>query len=295
MSEGPSPILDVLHLEPAGEDTFTAATPSEGAAPRLFGGQVASQALRAATLTVDADRPPHSLHAYFVRPGRPGTPLDLHVDRTRDGRSFTTRTVTASQNGRPILILAASFHGAEEGDDWHLPIPDGVCGPEDGPELDPAMRQYMLISPFDIRPARMPEEGDPPLIFPYWIRVRHRLPADPLLHACVLTYISDLAVVGGAFAPGVDKTGRTGASLDHAVWFHREVRADEWLLFSVEPVSNFGARGLAQGTLHTADGVLVASMAQEALLRSTSGTPVSGAAPGDDSRRGAPETGGGGA
>ena len=269
---GRSPILDVLSLQELGPDSFSATTPPEGGPPRLFGGQVASQALRAATLTVAPERPPHSLHAYFVRPGRPGSPLTLRVERTRDGRSFTTRTVTASQGGRPILILAASFHGDEEGDDWHLPAPTGVPRPDDLPEPEPALRQFTLISPFDVRPVRGREAHEPALVHPFWIRTRDRLPDDPLLHACVLTYISDLAVVGGAFAPGVDRTHRTGASLDHAVWFHRPARADGWLLFSVDPASNHGGRGLARGTLHTASGVLVASMAQEALLRSTSGS-----------------------
>ena len=267
-------LLRLLDLKDVGEDLYEAPTPNDGMG-RLFGGQVASQTLRAATLTVEPGRLPHSLHAYFIRPGRPGSPIELAVERTRDGRSFTTRRVVASQNGEPIFELSASFHAAEEGDDWHLPAPSGIATPEDATDVESPMAQFPTMSPFELRPVVPREPGEFPIIHPFWVRTRDRLPDDAALHACVLAFISDMGVVGSARSP-VSTLPRMfmGASLDHAVWFHRPARADEWILFSVDPVTNFGARGLARGTMHTADGVLLASIAQEALLRSTGRSPI---------------------
>lgn len=254
-------LVEILDLDDLGDDHFQAPTPGESRGPgRLFGGQVASQALRAATLTVGDDRRPHSLHAYFIRPGRPGIALDLAVERTRDGRSFSTRTVTASQDGEPIFTLIASFHIDEEGHDWQLPAPQ-VPSPE---EVAPAEGGIMQRSSFEIRRVR--SDGPMFALHPAWVRVTGEVPDDPLFHACALTYISDMAVIGAARGPG-SNAGMGGASLDHAVWFHRPVRIDEWLLFSAEPLTNAGARGLATGTFHTREGVLVASFVQEGLLR----------------------------
>ena len=251
-----------------------APTPGDGPG-RLFGGQVASQTLRAATLTVEPDRLPHSLHAYFIRPGRPGVPLQLHVDRVRDGRSFTTRHVTASQDGEPIFELTSSFHGNEAGDDWQLPAPSGVAGPESGELPESPISQFASMSPFHMRPTRRPRHGDWPIVHPMWVKTKRPLPDDPSLHACVLAFVSDMGVVGSARAPDSTLPMQfMGASLDHAMWFHRPVRADDWLLFSVEPVSNYGSRGLALGSLHTADGTLAASIAQEALLRGAGHVPL---------------------
>lgn len=266
-------LLSLLDLDVAGDDHFVAtpANPAEGP-PRLFGGEVASQSLRAALLTVDPERPPHSLHAYFIRPGAPGVPLHLHVERTRDGRSFSTRHVTAAQNGDPIFVLSASFHVPEVGDDWHEPASLDVPGPEEIAERDSPFSQFATMSPLDIRPVR-PGAFFPDL-HPMWVRSRDPLPDDPAIHSCVLTFISDMGVVGGARAPESTAPPFGGASLDHAVWFHRPARADEWLLFSVEPVSNAGARGLARGSFHDRNGVLVASVAQEALLRPTKMVPL---------------------
>ena len=264
MAEGDGGILRLLDLDQIDDDAFLAPIPSGGPG-RLFGGQVAGQSLRAACLTVDAERPPHSLHAYFILPGRPTEPLRLDVQRSRDGRSFTTRHVTASQAGKPIFELVASFHAAEDGPDWQLPGPVDLPQPEsiDPPVLPDFLRMTL---PFDFRMVAPPEPGQFPITHPFWIRSRGALGDDPALHACVITFLSDMGVVGSARAPGTP-VPFSGASLDHAVWFHRPARADEWLLFSVDPVTNFGARGLARGTLHTTEGVLVASVAQEALLR----------------------------
>ena len=268
-------LLELLDLARRGPDRFVATTPGE-AAPRLFGGQVASQSLRAATLTVDAGRRPHSLHAYFIRPGRPGVPLDLEVDRTRDGRSFTTRRVTAAQAGEPIFVLAASFHIEEEGDDWQeAGLPD-VPPPEDVPGAESPLSRFSTMSPFELRWVREPTAGGFHM-HPLWARVRGRLPDDPALHACAIAFMSDMGVVAAARAPATGSASWErfmGASLDHAVWFHRQARADDWLLFDVQPVTNAAARGLARGTMHTRDGVLVASIAQESLLRPTGTIPL---------------------
>jgi len=261
----PSPrlsILEILDLRSDGADRYFAPTPAEGP-PRLFGGQVASQALRAATLTVPPYRRPHSLHSYFIRPGRPGITLQLTVERTRDGRSFSTRRVDAAQDGESIFILDASFHVKETGDDWQS---DGVLDAPPADELPALPAQtfpFRPMMPFEIRPIRRTEGFR---LHPCWVRLREPIEADEVLHACALTYVSDVAVVGSTRAPG--STLELGdASLDHAVWFHRPVHVDEWLLFSVDPVVNFGARGFARGKFQTADGTLVASVSQECLLR----------------------------
>jgi acyl-CoA thioesterase-2 len=262
-------LLDLLDLTKVGENSFVGATPGEGAM-RLFGGQVASQSLRAATLTVDPSRPPHSFHAYFIRPGTVNRPLHLDVERTRDGRSFTTRQVTASQDGKPIFILAASFHGLEKGEDWQLPAPVDVADP-DG--LAPPSEAAPILSwtPFDIRPATGSAADGFPVSHPLWVRTLEPVPDDPILHLCIVAFISDIGVAPNGRAPGSDAWDQpyTGASLDHAVWFHRPVRADHWILFGTRPVSNFGSRGLSEGAMHTRDGVRVASVAQESLLRNS--------------------------
>lgn len=276
MSDGASTtnrLLALLDLESRGDDRFVATTTAPGdGPPRLFGGQVASQSLRAALLTVDEARPPHSLHAYFIRPGAPGVPLDLEVERTRDGRSFSTRHVTALQNGDPIFVLTASFHAPEDGDDWHEAGPVGVPGPEEVGEHESPFTRFSTMSPLEIRPVR--SEFTFPMMHPFWVRSRDPLPDDPAIHTCVLAFMSDMGVVGSARAPESTSVMFAGASLDHAVWFHRPARADQWLLFSVEPVSNAGARGLARGTFHDERGLLVASIAQEALLRPTKMVPL---------------------
>ena len=270
MSSAVQRLLRLLDLERVDDTHFVGSTPSDGPG-RLFGGQVASQSLRAATLTVDPSRPPNSMHAYFIRPGSPGTPLELEVELARDGRSFSTRRVTASQDGAPILELLASFHVAEEGDDWQLEAPVDTPPPEELGEIESPLRQFESMLPFELVPVR--RDVAFPVLHPFWVRVREPLPDDLAMHACALAFISDMGVVGSARAPN-STAGFGGASLDHAVWFHRPVRADDWLLFSVDPLTNHGARGLAKGTMHTRDGTLVASIAQEALLRPTATVPL---------------------
>jgi acyl-CoA thioesterase II len=303
----PNGLLELLHLVETGPDVYIAPTPAEGP-PRLFGGQVASQSLRAATLTIDPERRVHSLHSYFIRPGRPNTELHLQVERIRDGRSFATRRVTALQEHEAIFVLDASFHVAEDGYDWQVEPPPMSPGPDelemgdgpmgmrmpDGADPPPWMKEAMrereaagenpdeLVRAarrrrggpfgglFDMRPLHVREDFRP---HPAWVRIIEPIGDDPALHACGLTFISDMAVVRSARAPGSDHSGWGGASLDHAVWFHRPFRVDEWLLFSVDPITNYGARGLARGSFHTTGGVLVASFVQECLLRSTGMPP----------------------
>lgn len=287
--------MELLALEEVGADRYGAITPAEGP-PRLFGGQVAAQSLRAATLSVGADRSVHSLHAYFVRPGRPGVPLHLVVERIRDGKSFATRRVTAVQGEEAIFVLDASFHVTETGFDWHVPLgevaapdevpprdlfggrppwlrkTDGEPAPDaaaDEPSTPPRGRRPRAAQLFDMRPLH---RGEDFAIHPAWVRLAEPIDDDPSLHACALTYVSDMAVVRAAVAPGAPLSWG-GASLDHAVWFHRPFRVDEWLLFSAEPLSNYGARGLARGSFHHEDGTLVASFVQECLLRSTGMPP----------------------
>jgi acyl-CoA thioesterase-2 len=264
--------LALLDLEDAGGDRFWAPTPGGDGPPRLFGGGVAAQALAAACRTVPEERPPHSLHGYFIRPGRPGVPLELVVERTRDGRSFTTRHVTAIQDSKAIFNLTASFHGAEPGTDWQEAVPELPPLPgdeEDRAAIGPAglmeiFRAVWRSSPFELRPVR---PGPSLVPHPCWVRLAEPIGPDPALQACALTFVSDMGVVVSARAPQDRGRRAPMASIDHAVWFHRPFDVAEWHLFSVDPVSNYGARGLARASLHSSDGRLVASIAQEVLMR----------------------------
>jgi acyl-CoA thioesterase-2 len=268
--ESPPRIVRLLDLQPLDEDTYLAVKLPRLGRMRLFGGQVAAQSLRAACNTVGAGRLPHSLHAYFIRPGTYQEPLRFDVARTRDGRAFSTRHVTAAQGGKPIFEMIASFHDPEPGFDWQPGGPPDVPPPDElePPEFPPFARHP---SGFEMRSARTSRPDGIRAVHPLWIRHREPLSDDPAVHACLIAYLSDLAVVTGARAPGSPRGLAMAVSLDHALWFHRPARIDEWLLFSVDPATNFGARGLARGTLHTQDGLRVASIAQEALLRPSPG------------------------
>lgn len=263
---GATPFADLIALESVGTDSYVAHTPADGL-PRLFGGQVIAQALRAACLTVEEGRSPHSLHAYFMRPGRPSVPVELTVARSRDGRSFTTRVVTAVQASEEILVLIASFHVSEPGDEWQPEGAPSLPGPDEVQHGSFRLPPFFSARAFEIRPILSNGEGF--RLHPCWIKLREPIGDDPDIHACALAFASDLGVAGTARMPGPPTRGFGGASLDHGLWFHRPARADQWLLFSVEAITNFGARGLARGSFHTEDGVLVASIAQEALLRPT--------------------------
>lgn len=275
-------LLELLDLTWLDEMSFRGMSPVVGP-QRVFGGQVASQALVAAGRTVDPARAVHSLHGYFVRPGDPAEPIHYAVENIRDGRSFSVRRCVAQQHGRTIFFMAASFHRYEEGLDHHAPPPVEVPAPEDVPTMGERLSRYperagiwaMIPRPIDVRYV-----GEPGLVPPgdrpadphqrVWMRVDGKLPDDPLLHACLLAYASDLTLLdsvlsvhGEVWGPG----GLVGASLDHALWFHRPFRADEWLLYDCWSPSASGARGLATGRMLTRDGRHVASAVQEGLLR----------------------------
>jgi acyl-CoA thioesterase-2 len=248
----------------------------------VFGGQVAGQALVAAGRTVPADRPVHSLHAYFIRPGDPAVPIVYLTDRVRDGRSFTTRRVSAVQHGETIFTLSASFHRPEPGPVHADPMPDAPP-PESLERATGRLRRMLgedharhFDQPIDLRsvgPLSAEAARDPALRTTrnlIWLRVDGELPEDPLLHVCLMTYASDMtlldSVLTGHGLSWLD--GRTsGASLDHAMWFHRPFRADRWLLYAQESPVASGARGLARGQVFTAGGELVVSVVQEGLIR----------------------------
>ena len=283
MSEALDGVVDLLDLEQIELDIFRGRSPSERR-QRVFGGQVAGQALVAAGRTVPADRPVHSLHAYFIRPGDPTVPLIYLVDRVRDGRSFTTRRVSAVQHGKTIFTLSASFHHAEPGRCTPRPMPQ-VPPPEigaahrraDGRSCSGrAMRELFTQQP-DRPPLRRPADvrgaADPSLRTDrnlVWLRADGELPDDPLLHVCLMTYASDMTLLdsvllrhGLSWADG----NTIGASLDHAMWFHRPFRADRWLLYAQDSPVAAGARGLARGEVFTGEGELVVSVVQEGLIR----------------------------
>lgn len=272
-------LIGLLDLEPIEVNLFRGRSPDEKR-QRVFGGQVAGQALIAASRTVETDRHVHSLHAYFLRPGDPTVPILYEVDRLRDGRSFTTRRVVAVQHGRAIFNLQASFHVSEDGPDTQVEMPEGLPDPESLPTWRTLMEPfrdrlgdwYDRPRPIDVRyvtPAPMRREA-PSDAQQVWLRADGRLPDDPMLHACVVTYASDMTLLDTALLPtgiALDDPGLKVASLDHAMWFHRRFRADDWLLYDQRALSNAGARGLAGGNIFTSDGRLVVSVVQEGLVR----------------------------
>ncbi|GAA2585483.1 acyl-CoA thioesterase II [Winogradskya consettensis] len=275
-------LLEVLDLKQLDQDRFQGESPQVGA-QRVFGGQVAGQALVAAGRTVDPARSVHSLHGYFVRPGDPTVPIDFTVETIRDGRSFSVRRSTAQQHGRTIFFMSASFQVTEAGLDHHTPAPADVPGPEDTPTMADWLERYPeRRSSFNASPQAIDVRylGTPGWVPPgdraaaseqrVWMRINGKLPDDPLLHACALTYASDLSLLdsvlsvhGEVWGPG----GVIGASLDHALWLHRPFRADEWFLYDCTSPSASGSRGLASGRMFTRDGTHIASAVQEGLLR----------------------------
>jgi acyl-CoA thioesterase II len=275
-------LLSQLALEQLDADLYQGQNPPLRR-PRMFGGHVASQALVAAARTVEGV-PVHSLHAYFLRSGQPGVPVLYRVERTRDGRSFSTRSVIAEQAGEAILQLSASFHNPEAGYEHAEPM-DDVPPPEDCLSweewLDP-MRAHLppevfaerirdrpielrFVDPIDA--AKPSPAGNRQRV---WCRASAQLPDDPLIHRAIATYASDHTLLSVVMRPhGITfmSRGVMAASLDHALWFHRDFRADEWLLYEQVSPAAFGGRGLALGRFYTRDRVLVASVAQEGLVR----------------------------
>lgn len=275
-------LVALMQLEPLGGDRFRAQSEDIGT-PAVFGGQVLGQSLAAASLTVGADRPVHSMHAYFLLPGE-HAPIEYSVDRVRDGRSFTTRHVVARQGERIIFEMSASFQTVDDGVEHQLSMPT-VEGPEGlASELDqrlalgdrlPERWRIKGLEPHGIEYRRV--EADDlltPIVRPsesaIWMRAIAPLPDDPVVHRALLAYASDHGLLRAAMLPhGLSfMSGQVRpASLDHAMWFHRDFRMDDWLLYVLDSPSASGARGLCRGSLFTRDGRLVASTAQEGMLR----------------------------
>jgi len=282
MTSAVKTLLEILNLEPLEHNLYRGRSPQVGW-QRVFGGQVIGQALVAAIRTVK-DRNVHSMHGYFMRPGDPEVPIIYQVERDRDGKSFATRRVIAIQHGQPIFTMGASFHKHEDGFDHQIKMPD-VPAPEDLPsekqmkerflkKMPGYIRQYWERDrPFEIRPVKMrnyldPEKSDPAQSI--WIKANENLPEDPAIHQCVLSYASDMTLLDTSLLPH----GHTLfdpeimlASLDHSLWFHRPIKADEWMLYAQDSPSASGARGFNRGNIFSRDGTLLASVAQEGLIR----------------------------
>jgi acyl-CoA thioesterase-2 len=272
-------LVALLDLEAIEVNMFRGVSPQEKR-QRVFGGQVAGQALVAAARTVDEAYVVHSLHAYFLRPGDVTVPILYEVDRIRDGRSFTTRRVVAIQHGRAIFNLSASFHLREDGFDHQAPMPTGLPEPESIPDFRTRMAPwaekmgdwYHRPRPIDMRAIDFVPPGSTEPRPPrqrVWFRADGTLPDDPVLHTCVVTYASDMTLLDTTLLPHGKQWGDDlmMASLDHAMWFHRPFRADEWLLYDQDTPSASGARGLARGMIFTHDGRLAVSVVQEGLIR----------------------------
>lgn len=278
-------LLNALDLTDTGartsEDIFTGQSQWMPGG-RVYGGQVLAQAVIAASRTTDEERIVHSMHGYFLRPGDVNQDITFSVDRIHDGRSFSTRRTQAYQAGVPILSMIASFQDSDDGLDHHAPMPEGYPDPESLPttaellgHIDhPAARAWSNDRPFDIRhvpsPIYLSVESEHTATNAVWIKAFGTLPDDPSLHRAALAYASDYPLLesilrkhGLAWVTPNLKI----ASLDHAMWWHRPARADEWLLYVQESPSASGGRGLAQGRFYTRDGLLVASVAQEGMVR----------------------------
>ena len=275
-------VLDLLNLEQIGNDIFRGRSRSHRLA-RVFGGQVLGQALSASSRTVEPSRICHSFHAYFLRPGDPKLPIQYEVDRARDGRSFTARRVVAVQNGRQIFNFAASYHLAESGLEHQAEMPnvpppeeladEGAFRRREADSLASPMREWAARPrPFETRPVVLEPLGDhtprPPLDY-LWFRAAGPVPDDLTVTQALLAYVSDSSLLRTSLLPhgkGLLSAIQT-ASLDHAMWFHHPVRFDDWLLYAQDSPWAGGARGFSRGQVFTRAGLLVASVAQEGLIR----------------------------
>jgi acyl-CoA thioesterase II len=271
-------LIGLLDLESIEDNVFRGPHTDENRL-RTFGGQVAAQALVAAGRTVDPGKFVHSLHAYFLRPGDPHRPTVYLVDRIRDGKSFATRRVIAVQHGEPIFNLSASFHIHEDGPSHQKPMPK-AADPETLPTFRERYKEFEHLEwfqrprPIDTRTdsppmrARKGKKSEPRQ--QVWFRPDGPLPDDPLLHACIVAYASDSTLLDSillAHELSWDDGSVMGVSLDHAMWFHRPFRTDQWMLYDQESTSAYGARGIARGEIYTSTGELVVSVVQEGLVR----------------------------
>ena len=283
MSYTAEDLLELLDLEPLEHNIYRGRNRDIGSG-RVFGGQVLAQALVAARRTIDEEREAHSLHGYFILPGDLAAPIVYFVDPLRDGRSFTTRRVTAIQHGRAIFNLSASFQVREDGIEHQLempavPAPEGLAGELDliremADRIPEPLRPVLTQDrPIDFRPVAPDDPFEPhrgPPIRRIWLKANGRLPDSIVAHQAVLAYASDYGLLGTALQPHGLTTRSEGlqvASLDHALWLHRPFRADEWLLYVMDSPAAAGARAFTRGTIFTRDGRLVASIAQEGLVR----------------------------
>lgn len=283
MSEALDNLLGLLDLEPLEVNIYRGSSRDIGSG-RVFGGQVLAQALVAARRTLDEGREAHSMHGYFILPGDVAAPIVYFVDRLRDGKSFTTRRVTAIQHGRAIFNMAASFQVAEEGMVHQSMMPD-VPSPESlRSELD-LIREaaerapdrvrpiFTMERPIDFRPVEAVDLLDPAptlAVRHVWLRAVGAVERNEVVHQAVLAYASDQGLLASALLPhgiSLQTAGLQAATLDHCLWFHRPFRVDEWLLYAMESPTAGGARGFTRGSIFTRDGELVASVAQEGLLR----------------------------
>jgi acyl-CoA thioesterase-2 len=287
MSQSATPLLDILSLQPQGEGLFTA-DPVQDGLERVFGGQLLGQALAAATHTAPEDWPCHSLHAYFVRPGKPGRPIDYEVSALRDGQRLATRKVIAVQRNEVIFELTASFESEEAGAEYQEVMPSAPS-PESFPSEDeriaqalaaaaPEQRRFLEVKrPIEFIKVDDHEDAPPAAPLRYWMRLRDALPDDARLHRCALAYASDMGALQAAMRAG-GLAFRDGAvqvaSLDHALWLHRDFRFDDWLLFTFHAISVSAGRGLSRGMVHTRHGIHVASLIQEGMMRAR--TPTRG-------------------
>src|SRR3954469_19506306 len=273
MGEALDELIDLLDLEKIEENIFRGQQPDEDR-QRVFGGQVAGQALVAATRTVEPERQVHSIHAYILRPGDPSIPILYDVDRIRDGRSFTTRRVVGIQHGKAIFNMQASFQAVEEGLDFSVDMPDTPTAESlptfkerMAPYADQMGDWYHRPRPIDMRYVDAPLPGAEKPATPQtnqrvWMRADGTLPDSSTLHACIVTYASDMTLLDTTLLPHSLRWSENEiqmASLDHAMWFHRPFRADEWLLYVQDTPSTSSSRGLARGLIHRQDGQLAIS------------------------------------
>ena len=284
MSSELESVLETLDLETLERNLFRGRSPQVGW-QRVFGGQVIGQALVAAARTVENGDPAHSLHGYFLRPGDPAVPIIYEVERYRDGKSYTARRVVAIQHGQAIFTMAASFHRPEDGlDHQHtmpdVPMPDELPAEKDmleqfSDQMPDKMKRYFTRErPIELRPTDAmhylkPEKNRPP-VQNVWIRAAKPLPDDEAIHQCVLAYASDMTLLDTSLVPhgrNLFDARMVMASLDHALWFHRQFRADEWLLYAQDSPSASGGRGFTRGSIFTTGGTLVASVTQEGVIR----------------------------
>lgn len=283
MSAAMQELLDILNLEQLEHNLFRGRSPAI-AWQRVFGGQTIAQSLVAAQRTVEPGRPVHSLHGYFMRPGDISVPIVYEVDRIRDGKSFTTRRVVAIQHGQAIFSLEASFQREERGLEHQVAMPLDVPAPETlqshvellqhAPHLPEAVRRFWSRErPLDIRPVNVEHYSSRDKLPPQqyvWMRLKGEVPDERSIQSVLLAYLSDMTLLDTAtfahglaiFAPEVQ-----GASIDHAMWFHRPDALDDWLLYVQDSPSSSGARGFCRGAIYSRDGRLVASVAQEGLIR----------------------------